>query len=128
MKLGERAIPTSGFHRLPVSVRLVMIDIFEHPDTSIQEIADRTGFPQSHVSASVAKLCTTGVLVANIDPGDRRRTLVRQAPDIPARAKQFSAPIDDALAAAIATDDPARVREIVKTLETLAQLLTRHHQ
>lgn len=123
MKIGERAIPKSGFHRLPTSVRSVMIDVFEHPDSSIQEITERTGFPQSHVSASVARLRAAGVLVTTGDPRDRRRTLVRQAPDIPARAAQFSAPVDDAIAAALGTDDPGRIAEVVTALERLAEAL-----
>jgi DNA-binding MarR family transcriptional regulator len=123
MKLGERAIPPSGFHQLPTSVRTVMIDVFEHAGTSIQEITERTGFPQSHVSASVARLREAGVLVTTADPADRRRTLVRQAPDIPARARRFSAPIDETIATAIGTDDPAEIRDVVATLEALARRL-----
>lgn len=125
MKIGENAIPKSGFHRLPTSVRSVMIDVFEHPDSSIQEITERTGFPQSHVSASVARLRAAGVFVTADDPRDRRRTLVRQAPGLPARAARFSAPVDDAIAAAIGTDEPARVAEIVTALERLAAALVR---
>lgn len=126
MKLGEHAIPPSGFHQLPTSVRSVMLDVFEHPDTSIHQITERTGFPQSHVSASVAKLRAAGVVVTATDPADRRRTLVKQSPDIPARATQFSAPVDDAVAAAIGTDDPVQVREVITALEALARRLKQH--
>lgn len=122
-KIGERAIPESGFHRIPASMRAVMVDVFEHPDTSVQEITERTGFPQSLVSVSIAKLREAGVLVTTTDPADRRRTRIRAAPDVPARARRFSAPIDGAIAAAIGTDDPDRIAEIVTLLETLADRL-----
>jgi DNA-binding MarR family transcriptional regulator len=127
MKIAEQAIPPSGFHQLPASVRVVMIDVFEHPDSSIHEITQRTGFPQSHVSASVTRLREAGVFVTTTDPQDRRRTLVKRSPDIPARAQRFSTPIDDAVAAAIGTDDRARVGEVLTALHTLATHLTQAH-
>jgi hypothetical protein len=60
MKLGVRALPPSEFRDLPISVRIVLVDVFEHPDTTIGQIVERTGFPQSHVSSSVARLRTAG--------------------------------------------------------------------
>jgi SAM-dependent methyltransferase len=126
MKIGEAAIPAAGFHRLPTSVRSVLIDVFEHPDTSIGEITARTGFPQSHVSASVARLAADGALVTIADPADRRRTLVRPAPMVRSRtARLISAPIDAALAAALGTNDPGEVAEAVAALELLAQRLSK---
>ncbi|MCP3804060.1 MarR family transcriptional regulator [Allokutzneria sp. A3M-2-11 16] len=121
MKIGERAFEPSHYHRMPASVRTVMLDVFENPDSSVSEITARTGFPQSHVSASVARLREDGVLVTTADPKDRRRTLVRQAPDVPKRAaKVANSTVDDALAAALGTDDPEEVRETVELLEKLA--------
>jgi DNA-binding MarR family transcriptional regulator len=122
-KIGENAIPKSGFHQMPTSMRAVMVDVFEHPDSSVQEITRRTGFPQSLVSAAVARLRGAGVLVTTADPEDRRRTLVRRSPDVPVRAQRFSAPVDAAIADAIDTDDPTRIREVVTLLETLADRL-----
>jgi len=124
-KIAEDAIPRSGFHQLPPSVRSVMLDVFEHPDSSVREITARTGFPQSHVSASVAKLREAGAFVTKVDPGDRRRTLVRQSPDVPDRAARVaSAPVDRVLGAAMGTDDPQEVENVVVVLEALAQRLT----
>jgi DNA-binding MarR family transcriptional regulator len=127
-KIAEQAIPPSGFHQLAASVRAVMIDVFEHPDSSIQEITQRTGFPQSHVSASVTTLRDVGVLVTTTDPHDRRRTLVRSSPDIPARAQRLSVPIDEAVATAMGTDDRTQVDEVLTALHTLARHLTRAHE
>src|SRR5690349_5597018 len=102
VKLAEEAIPANAtLHQLPASVRAVMIDVFEHPNTSIHEITQRTGYPQSHVSASVTKLRDSGIFVTSTDPKDRRRTLVRAAPDVPARAQRFARPIDSAVTAAV---------------------------
>ncbi|MFB9905709.1 MarR family winged helix-turn-helix transcriptional regulator [Allokutzneria oryzae] len=126
MKIGEQAIEPSHFHRMPVSVRSVMLDVFEHPDSSVSEITARTGFPQSHVSASVARLRAEGVLVTSVDPKDRRRTLVREAPDIPRRAERFvKSTVDEVLAEALGTDDPDEVRAAVEFLEDLARRLAR---
>ncbi|MFD1052512.1 MarR family transcriptional regulator, partial [Kibdelosporangium lantanae] len=93
----------------PASVRAVMIDVFEHPDTSIQEITQRTGYPQSHVSASVTKLRDGGIFVTSTDPKDRRRTLVRASPDVPARAQRFARPVDNAVTAAVGPENADEV-------------------
>jgi DNA-binding MarR family transcriptional regulator len=119
MKIGEAAIPdVAGFHRLPPTVRAVVLDVMEHPDTSITEIAARTGFPQSQVSWAVTKLREGGALITDADPADRRRTLVRLAPR-PAE-QESAAAIDGALGEALGTVDPERVREVVAVLEELA--------
>jgi DNA-binding MarR family transcriptional regulator len=124
MKLGEDSIHLAGYTQLPTSVRSVLVDIFEHPDTSIGEIAARTGFPQSHVSAAVARLRDGGALETAIDPADRRRTLVRPHPEAQRRAAQLTLPsIDHALAAALGTDDPQTVAAVAAALETVAQHL-----
>lgn len=127
MKIGEQAIPArAGFHRLPASVRSVLIDVFEHPGSSVGEISARTGFPQSHVSASVARLRERGAVITAIDPNDRRRTLVRPSPTVPRQATQLvSAPIEAALAAALGTENPPEVAEVASALETLALRLIR---
>ena len=76
MKIGVAAIPSSGFRDLPASVRMVLVDALENPGSTIGQIVERTGFPQSHVSAAVARLREDGVLTTKVDPVDRRRTLV----------------------------------------------------
>lgn len=122
VKLAEDAIPANAsLHQLPASVRAVMVDVFEHPDTSIQEITQRTGYPQSHVSTSVTKLRESGIFVTTTDPRDRRRTLVRASPDLPARTQRFARPIDKAVTAAVGTEHTA---EVLAALETLARHLT----
>jgi len=125
MKLGEESIHRAGFNELPTSVRSVLVDVFEHPSTSIREIAARTGFPQSLVSASVARLREGGALVTAVDPVDRRRTLVTPAPElVGVTAGLAPVPIDGAVGVALRTDDPAEVAEVVLALETLARRLS----
>ncbi|MEV8631165.1 MarR family transcriptional regulator [Streptosporangium sp. NPDC051023] len=127
MKIGEEAMPTEGIGQHSTSVRTVLIvasDIRDHPDTSVGEIATRTGLPQSAVSASVARLREAGSIVTATDPGDRRRLLIKEAPEASARVTQVrSTSIDDALSTALGTDDPGQIRELVAMLEALAQRL-----
>ena len=125
MKLGEEAIPPSGFHQIPTSVRSVLVDVYEHPGSSVSEITARTGFPQSHVSASVARLREAGGLITTTDPTDRRRTLVSPNPEVRRGLPSLAwMPVDAVLARAIGTGDPGQTAEAVAALELLARLLT----
>jgi DNA-binding MarR family transcriptional regulator len=125
MKLGEDAIPPSGFHQLAASVRSVLVDGLTYPGSSISDITERTGFPQSHVSASVARLRDLGALVTGADPADRRRTLVYPAPGIISRGIQHaSVPVDETIVKALGAQDQDQAAEVVAALEFLARLLT----
>ncbi|MCO5987583.1 MarR family transcriptional regulator [Actinoallomurus spadix] len=128
MKIGEEAMPTEGLPEYSTSVRTVLIvasDILAHPGSAIGEIAARTGLPQSQVSGSVARLREAGSVVTEPDPRDRRRMLVRQAPQASERVSVVRATtIDGALAAALGTDEPEEVAEVTALLETLARRLT----
>ncbi|WP_327110484.1 helix-turn-helix domain-containing protein [Nocardia sp. NBC_01730] len=98
-------------------------DILEHPDSTVGEIAARTGLPQSAVSTAVARLKEAGAIITTVDPRDRRRSLVRRAEHASRRVAQVRAtPVDDAVAAALADTNPAAVREVLDALGTL----TRH--
>jgi DNA-binding MarR family transcriptional regulator len=124
--IGQEAIPRSEFHNLPASARAILVDVFEHPDSSIKQITGRTGFPQSLVSATVARFRDQGLMVTEPDPADRRRTLVRPAPGVPeaGRERADSATVDDALAAAMGVK-PTEVAWIVTVLESLARQLAK---
>ena len=128
MKIGEEAIPTEALPAQSTSHRSVLIvasDIREHPDSSVGEIAERTGFVQSKVSACVARLREAGAIETAADPSDRRRLLVRPAAQVSPRvAAVRAASIDGALATALGTDDPQPVVEILAALDTLARHLT----
>jgi DNA-binding MarR family transcriptional regulator len=124
MKIAEEALPRPATGGPPTSVRMILIDIAEHPDSSVGEIASRTGFPQSHVSASVARLRDLEALVTSIDPRDRRRTLTRLAPGIGQRAQRAAVPVDAALAAALGDSDPTELKQVIEALDTLAARLS----
>ena len=73
MQIAESVLPQQ---KAATSLRFVALDVGYHPDSSISEITERTGLPQSLVSMSVAKLRDLGVVQTEPDPADRRRTLV----------------------------------------------------
>jgi DNA-binding MarR family transcriptional regulator len=125
MKLGEDALPPSGFQQMPTSVRSVLVDIYSNPGSSVSEITARTGFPQSHVSAAVARLREKGGVITTTDPADRRRTLVSPNPEITDRLPtQTWGSVDAVLAKAIGADDPEQTAAAVAALELLARLFT----
>jgi DNA-binding MarR family transcriptional regulator len=124
MKLGEGAMSGTGFARLPSSVRTVLLDVSEHPGSSISEIVGRTGFPQSLVSAAVARLRDGGALMTAPDPADRRRTLVHVSAEVPARAARARIdPAEPVIAAALGIDDRAELKRVVSTLSDLGERL-----
>ncbi|WP_369262509.1 MarR family winged helix-turn-helix transcriptional regulator [Streptomyces sp. R35] len=134
MKIGEAAMPEpeGGAGRHGGSVRSVLIvasDVATHPDTAVGEIAARTGLPQSQVSTAVARLKDTGAVTTAPDPADRRRLLVRQAPQVSARVAEVRATtIDDALEAALGDSTPEQRKEVADALEVLARHLAPRDQ
>ncbi|WP_106401062.1 MarR family winged helix-turn-helix transcriptional regulator [Actinocorallia populi] len=124
MKLGEQAMPELEFHRPSAPTRTILFDIADNPGSSISDVTARVHFPQSQVSACVARLRDAGVVETLTDPGDRRRTLVRLTAEALSYAQtRPPAEIDDALAAAINTDDPAEIQRVKEALDALAGLL-----
>ncbi|MEV0201182.1 MarR family transcriptional regulator [Nonomuraea sp. NPDC050691] len=127
MKIGEEAMPTEGIGPQTTSVRTVLIvvsDVRSHPETSVGEIVARTGLPQSAVSAAVARLREAGAVVTEPDPRDRRRTVIRHAPQISERVTEVrTAPVDEALATALGGADPGEVAEVTAMLDALAARL-----
>lgn len=123
MKIAEEALPKPPAGGPPTSVRMILVDIAEHPDSSVGEIASRTGFPQSHVSMSIARLRELGALVTSVDPGDRRRTLARLAPGVRQRSRRAETPVDSVLAAALEPSDSIEVEEVIEALDGLAARL-----
>lgn len=122
LKVGEAAIPGAGIHRLPTSVQLVLMDVSEHPDSSISEIVNRVGFPQSLVSGAVKRLEVGGALVTHVDPDDRRRTLVRVAADVRSKARKVpSRPLSDVIGDALGTQDQAEIGEVLNMLSRISE-------
>jgi DNA-binding MarR family transcriptional regulator len=128
-RLGKRLLELSGAvttqagdPALTPGELAVLEDALTHPGSSVSEIQARTGFVQSHVSASVARLRQRGLVQTTPDPADGRRTRVRVARDarraIMARAGRR---VDQAIARAV--DDPDQARRVTVLLEELARLL-----
>ena len=125
-RLGKRLIDLSrevttsaGDVALTPAEVAVVEDVLKHPGSAVSEIKVRTGFAQSHVSESVARLKERGLIETPPDAEDRRRTRVwlsepaRRA--VLARAGRSA---DDVLARVV--DDAARVTAL---LDELADLL-----
>lgn len=121
-ELGRDTIDQAGPTSLTPGEVAVIADVFRYPDCSVREIVARTGFAQSHVSASIARLREHGLLETAPDPTDGRRTLVRLTGRahraLRARADR---PADEAIAKAV--PDPSRAERVVALLDELAELL-----
>ena len=76
----EGAMAASAAGRgAPLYRRLVIDDVIEHPNSSVQEIAGRLSLPQSLVSRAVAQARADGLLETHTDDRDHRRTRVAPA-------------------------------------------------
>jgi DNA-binding MarR family transcriptional regulator len=125
MKVAEDHLPM-GPGAANTSTRLILIDVAANSGTSISEIVLRTGFPQSLVSSTVAKLKEIGVVDSHADPVDRRRTLVTITPMAGDRARTnpaAAAPVERTLADAMPGVSAHEVSEVVAALELLARHL-----
>jgi DNA-binding transcriptional ArsR family regulator len=122
MQTAERALPEG---KTATSVRIVMADVFYHPDCSITEITERTGFPQSLVSTAVAKLREVGAVETRPDPSDGRRTVVRAsvAHRTWGRRPSMRAPVDAVVSDELAPEDQGQLPDVLAALELLARLL-----
>jgi DNA-binding MarR family transcriptional regulator len=122
MQIAERTLPTG---KRVASTRLVFVDVAYHPNSSITEITERTGFPQSLVSTAVARLRDTGLLETRPDPLDRRRTLVRTTPalkEVEGRLRQVS--IDEVIAKELPPEHEEELTNVITALNLLSRLLT----
>jgi DNA-binding MarR family transcriptional regulator len=125
MKIGEQALPAAGGGERTAVI--VMSDVYDHPGTTVGEVAARTGLPQSAVSNAVARLREVGSVLAGPDPADRRRQLLHRNPEPTARQHEVAAiDIGPAVAGALGEHRPADLTEVLAALETLGRHLTRH--
>ncbi len=121
-EVSRAATADPGEPRMGVSELAIIEDVSARDGTPVSEVASRTGLAQSYVSKTVAKLRAAGALTTAEDPADRRRVLIRIAPDM--RQDVFRArgarSIDPALARTLGDDDPDRLRRTIALLEELA--------
>jgi DNA-binding MarR family transcriptional regulator len=128
-RLGKRLIDLSrevttraGDADMTAAEVAVMEDVLRHPDSPVGEVCARTGFAQSHVSASVARLKERDLLTTAGDPTDRRRTTIRLT-DAARRAIMRRAAHSADAVIEQAVSDPERARRVTNLLEELADLL-----
>ena len=118
IKLAEEGLPSPGKH---TNARFVAIDVSSHPGSSISEITARTGFPQSHVSMLVTRLREQGLLRTEVDPRDRRRTLVYPVDEALDQARRrVSSSVEGPIARALGTSERVAVAEVIDALERVA--------
>jgi DNA-binding MarR family transcriptional regulator len=118
IKLAEEGLPGQGGN---TNARFVLLDVSSHPGSSISEITARTRFPQSHVSMLVTRLRDRGLLRTEVDPRDRRRTLVYIVPEAVRRAqRRITSTVEGPIARALATTEPDEVAEVVDALHLVA--------
>jgi DNA-binding MarR family transcriptional regulator len=125
VRIGEQVLRSAGDAPAPpLGPSMVLHDVFAHPGGSVTDITGRTGLPQSYVSESVARLRDQGLVVTEVDPADRRRTLVRTNPECLRRvARKGTASVDAALAEAFDESDPVKAEVLVNTLTEMARRL-----
>lgn len=100
----------------------IVEDLADHRDSSIGEIARRTGLAQSLVSNTVAMLYERGVVAVSRDVRDRRRSVVNITPEakrslIDPRGKR---PVQPALRKVLADHSESQLRRIERLLEELS--------
>jgi DNA-binding MarR family transcriptional regulator len=128
-RLGRRLLELSaqvtgepGDLRLTPGEVAVLEDVIRHPASSISETSERTGFAQSHVSVSVARLKSRGLAETETDPADARRTRVRATGStVEAVTRRAARSIEDTLSRTLA--DPSQARRAADLLQELAGLL-----
>lgn len=122
IELSRAATAESGDPAMTPGEVAVLEDALTHADSSVSDISARTGFVQSHISTSVARLKRRGLVDTASDPGDGRRTHVTVT-DVAERAITARAGrnVEDALATAIT--DRAKARRVSALLDELAHLL-----
>lgn len=126
--LREVALDASQDGRdLPVTGgELTLIEaVARQPGSTIRQLCETTGLAQSWVSTLARQLADKGVLRLEADPADRRRTLVRLAPETARRARHEEGrrPIGDALTRALPHLDASDAAELERLLARAHELV-----
>jgi GAF domain-containing protein len=129
VELSGAAEGAPGDNMLTRGQAAVLEDAMEHPGTSIREVHERSGFAQSHVSASVVRLKELGLLTTLGDPRTGR-------PVSAWRARTHLQATDDAMTAISrhrgrrvteeslrAVVGPSQAKRAIRLMEELAEIL-----
>jgi DNA-binding MarR family transcriptional regulator len=125
-ELARRGMADAADPDTPEVDAVIISVLVEARGMSISEVTRRTGFAQSHVSTSVARMREKGYLLAEVDPADRRRTLIRPIDAVYAAvADRQQRDVEQVLAATLAEAgvDPEVVPETAARLAAAADEL-----
>jgi DNA-binding MarR family transcriptional regulator len=125
IELSGVVIGAPGGNLLTLGEAAVLEDAIEHPGTSIREVHQRSGFTQSHVSASVARLKERGLLTTIGDPPAgwsasawRARTHLQATDD--AQTAVGRRVTEASLRAVVG---PSQAKRAIRLMEELAEIL-----
>jgi len=122
LALSRAASSQAGDLALVPGQEAVLEDLLRHPHSTVTDIRDRTGFTQSHVSASVARLRDYGLVQAMADPSDGRRIRLHVTEGTRhAIVKRTGRTINDTIATAVVA--PNQAHRVVELLDELARIL-----
>ncbi|MFF3567424.1 MarR family transcriptional regulator [Nocardia jiangxiensis] len=122
IELARQLSLESGVERPPEGEIAVLTDVLDNPGSSVREITQRTGFSQPHISECITRLVEDAMLATDVDPRDRRRTLVYPTDALfRAIARRTTPHLDDTLTTALG--DPAKAQRARELLTELADLL-----
>ena len=123
-KIGEDSMPNTGLKNMPTSMKLVLFDVFDHPDSTISEITARTGLLQSQVSSSVAKFREAGAFETRTDTQDKRRTLVKGKREVARRGAEMQyEPVENIILREAQSKNEEDLVQLTACLEKLADRL-----
>jgi DNA-binding MarR family transcriptional regulator len=122
IELSRAATSDTGDQTLTPAESAIVEDVIKNPGAAVTDISQRTGFVQSHVSASVARLRERGLLETATDPADGRRTTVQVSRSASrAITRRSRRPIDHTVNTAVS--DAKTARRVVELLDELAEIL-----
>jgi SAM-dependent methyltransferase len=116
----EALPPDSPSRRLSPAARLVLADVMRHSGTSTGQVAERTGLTADQAAALLSDLARDELIRDGLDSDGRQRISVNPGPafrDAPRSS------VDPAVAAALGTEEPAQVQEVIASLASLARRL-----
>lgn len=123
-ELAETAMSGGPSYDLSPAENIVMGDLISHPESTVSEIAARTGFVQSRISTAVGSLRDRGWLQTSTDDTDRRRKLVTVSPKVQRGVTEAHATSAEAmLADALSELSPRRRAALIADLEELHRTL-----
>ena len=125
-RLRELALEVSGEEseeRVSVSELAIVEDVANHPNTSVGDIAKRTGLAQSLVSRTVATTRDAGVFTTDADPADGRKLQVTIESKTRSRLfrERGARSIEEKLAQVLPNTTPSDLKKAVAMLEKLAE-------